>query len=94
MSFLTSLLGDLLHLAITVPVFGLGLVGGALIYRYVLKNDPTLLATLVNDANKALQLVASEAQAKAAKAVPAVPVTTTTAAPAAAPAAPAQTTAA
>lgn len=71
-----SIISDVAHLAITIPMFGVGVVVGALGYRYLLKNDPNLLASLVNDANAALQKVATVAQSKAAAAVPPVPAPT------------------
>jgi len=81
MTWLT-VLGDLLHLVITVPILFVGILIGALGYRYLLKKDPQMLANLVAVAHAELQKLATTTAAKAASAVtPAVvapvPVVTT-----------------
>lgn len=90
---ITSLLGDLFHLIVTVPVFGVGVVVGALGYRLLLKKDPALLNSLIEAAYTEVQKLAADSVAKAnAAPVPASVTTTGTAAaaaPVAAPVAPA-----
>lgn len=68
-----SILGDLAHLVITVPVLAVGIVVGALGYRYLLKKDPTLLSSLVSAAYTDLQKLEAEVQSKLSTAVVPVP---------------------
>jgi hypothetical protein len=66
---IVSIVADLWKLAIGVPVFGIGILVGGFGYRYLLKNDPTLLNNLVAKAEAELQAIAVKASAKAAVAV-------------------------
>lgn len=66
---LVTIVADLWKLAVAVPMFGIGVAVGAVGYRYLLKNDPTLLNSLVTKAEAELQAVAVKASAKAAVAV-------------------------
>jgi hypothetical protein len=78
---ITSLLGDLFHLIVTVPVFGVGVITGALVYRLLLKKDPALLNSLIASAYAEVQKLAAESVAKAnAAPVPASVTATGTAA--------------
>ncbi len=70
-----SIAADLLHLVITVPVLFVGMLIGVFGYRYLLKKDPTLLASLVAAAHADLQKLATAAAAKAATAIPPAVVT-------------------
>jgi type IV secretory pathway TrbL component len=75
-----TILADLFHLIVTVPVLFVGIVIGALGYRYILKKDPAALANLVAIAHAELQKLATTTAAKAAAAIPPSVVTQTPAA--------------
>jgi hypothetical protein len=60
-----SIAGDVLHLAIAVPMLIVGILIGAIGYRYLLKKDPTLLNSLVTKAQTELKSLAEKASVNA-----------------------------
>jgi cytochrome bd-type quinol oxidase subunit 1 len=76
-----SIIGDVLHVVIAAPLLGVGIVIGAIGYRYLLKNEPSLLNSLVSAAYTDLQAALKALEAKAGAAVMPTPATTTAAAP-------------
>jgi hypothetical protein len=79
-----SILTDVLHVAIAAPVFAVGIVVGVLGYRFLLKNEPALLNSLVSSAYADLQTALKDLEAKASAAVKPAPAAAT-ATPATAP---------
>lgn len=79
-----SILADVLHVAIAAPVFAVGIVVGVLGYRFLLKNEPALLNSLVSSAYADLQTALKDLEAKAGAAVKPAATTTPAAAPVAA----------
>jgi cytochrome bd-type quinol oxidase subunit 1 len=80
-----SILADVLHVAIAAPVFAVGIVVGVLGYRFLLKNEPALLNSLVSSAYADLQTALKDLEAKASAAVKPAPAAAATATPATAP---------
>lgn len=76
-----SIIGDLLHVVIAAPLLGVGIVIGAIGYRYLLKNEPALLNGLVSTAYSDLQAALKVLEAKAGAAVKPAPTATPAAAP-------------
>lgn len=76
-----SIIGDLLHVVIAAPLLGVGIVIGALGYRYLLKNEPALLNGLVSSAYNDLQAALKVLEAKAGAAVKPPPADTSATAP-------------
>lgn len=76
-----SILADVLHVAIAAPVFAVGIVVGVLGYRFLLKNEPALLNSLVSSAYADLQTALKDLEAKAGAAVKPAPAAAATATP-------------
>lgn len=68
-----SILGDVLHVAVTAPVFAIGIVVGVVGYRFLLKNEPALLTGLVSSAYSDLQAARKTLEAKVEAAVKPAP---------------------